>query len=147
MEIGNMIFGNSRGEYPVPRAWQDAFCARLNEMGFDCYGSANEWDETGKFAPELSEMYDKFLVWIDGEEGGRHYKWETDTFVIMPYYWGDDDTIGALPNFVHKPTGFEMTWYKYALRDAYMNQPVTLAELDEMMRACVESIHESGVAE
>lgn len=141
MELGNLIFGNSRGEYPVPREWQDSFCERLAEMGFSGYGFPNEWDDDGRFAPELSERYDKFLVEIDGEDG-RHHKWETDLFVLMPYYWGDDDAIAELPNFVYKPLGFELSWYKYALRSAYMNQLVTLAQLDDMLRACIESIRE-----
>lgn len=147
MELGNMGFGNSRGEYPVPRAWQDAFCARLNEMGFDCYGIANEWDENGKYSPELSKRLDKYLAEVNGKEGGRHHKWETETFVIMPYYWGDDDAICELPNFVFKPTGFGLSWYKYALRDAYMNQPVTFEELDDMLRVCVETIREGWETE
>jgi len=39
MEMGNMIFGNSRGEHPVDRDLQDRFCLLLEELGCDRYGN------------------------------------------------------------------------------------------------------------
>jgi hypothetical protein len=44
------------------------------------------------------------------------------------------------PNFLYKPTGFQIQWYKYPLRDAYMSEPLTLAEFCAMIDKCVASI-------
>lgn len=43
------------------------------------------------------------------------------------------------PNFLYKPTGFSLNWYKYPFRDSYMSQPLKPKQWREMMRACVES--------
>jgi hypothetical protein len=67
-----------------------------------------------------------------GEEGdwcakyGTNY--ENDVFAMRRFYWGDctcsDDTLGhgehcgfSKPNFLFKPTGFRLEWYKYIGRD------------------------------
>lgn len=61
-----------------------------------------------------------------GGENGYGVNYENDTFVMRKQWWGDC-TCGAddknephkpecavvLPNFVHKPTGFTVEWYKY----------------------------------
>lgn len=50
MELGNLLFGNSRGEYEIDREkYQDIFCDFLEEIGFDSYG----------FAPDYLEEYIK----------------------------------------------------------------------------------------
>lgn len=63
MELGNIIFGNSRGEYPLDRG--------------------NGWEE------ELSRLFDSLDKHRDNSwrEYGVHF--ENDTFYTMPYYWGD----------------------------------------------------------
>ena len=63
MELGNMVFGNSRGEYPVPRSdkWEDELF-RLFES----------------YAPERDNSWREY-----GEE------FENDIFSVFPYYWGD----------------------------------------------------------
>jgi hypothetical protein len=43
------------------------------------------------------------------------------------------------PNFLYKPTGFELHWYKYPLRDSYTNQKITLAGFKKIISACIES--------
>ena len=113
MELGNLMFGNSRGKYKVPRdEFQNAFCEFLETIGFDHYGHSpcNE----------------------------DHY--ENDTFLIRPYYWGEDEEIAALSNFVYKPTGLEISWYKYPMRDAYSNQNIDICEFKYILDHCLESI-------
>ena len=44
------------------------------------------------------------------------------------------------PNFLHKPSGFRVNWYKYPLRDSYMSPPIKLARWREVMAECLESI-------
>lgn len=43
------------------------------------------------------------------------------------------------PNFFYKPTGFQIMWYKYPLRDSYMNQNITVDEFKEILTHCTES--------
>lgn len=130
MELGNMAFGNSRGKYPVDRDWQDMFCKHLYEMGFDSRGDID--DE--------NLMKDEIEIPSSVKEEWGNTKFENDTFIIMPYYWGDDDYISGLPNFVYKPTGFSLSWYKYALRDSYMNHNITKQKLEEYMIECKKSL-------
>ena len=46
----------------------------------------------------------------------------------------------ALPNFLFKPTGFELRWYKYPLRDSYSSEPVTKQMLRKMVNECIRSL-------
>lgn len=115
MELGNLIFGNSRGEFKVPRdEYQDLFQEFLERNGFDGYG---------------------------------HYKnkeyFENKTFIIRPYYWGEDEAITQLPNFVYKPMNFEIKWYKYPMRDAYSNQDINIETFKSMLNDCEDSMKEN----
>ena len=118
MELGNAIFGNSRGLYHVePRdQYQDAFCEFLFANGFDGYGY---------------------------KEGHKSREFENETFVIRPYYWGEDDDIAALPNFEFKPTGLQIKWYKYPMRDAYSNMDISVEEMKYILAGCAASMRVS----
>lgn len=129
MELGNFTFGNSRGEYPVDRSWQDAFVTKLYDMEFDSYGLPKK---------EESAYKGEFKV-IKSKAGDSRY-FENEVFMIMPYYWGDDDELSEMPNFIHKASGFHMSWYKYALRDSYMNKEISFVELMDIMEDCKKSI-------
>lgn len=117
MELGNIIFGNSRGEYHVePREeYQNIFHEFLENNGFDGYGYKVKSDDR---------------------------TFENNTFVIRPYYWGDDDDIAVLPNFVYKPMNFEIKWYKYPMRDAYCNIDIDLDIFKQIMKDCEKSLKE-----
>ena len=112
MELGNLMFGNSRGIYHVsPREiYQDIFCDFLKRNGFDYYGYRD----------------------VDHAD----WEFETDKFIIRPYYWGEDEDLADLPNFVYKPTGLEISWYKYPMRDAYSNQDVSPEAFKEILEDC-----------
>ena len=71
MELGNLMFGNSRGTYHVePRMeYQDAFCDFLYRNGWDGH-----------------------VIRRDGSDG----EYENDTFIIRAYYWGEDEAIAEL---------------------------------------------------
>ncbi len=62
MELGNAVFGNSRGTVPVDRNLQEPFYNYLESMGFDGYGNKLDNDE-----------------WV----------FENEVFRVQPYYWGD----------------------------------------------------------
>jgi hypothetical protein len=67
MELGNICFGNSRGDHSVDRDLQTYFCRQLEELGFDHYGVANDLPR--------------------GDRG----QFENEVFWIMPYCWSDCD--------------------------------------------------------
>lgn len=121
MELGNLIFGHSRGQYAIDRAlYEGVFYEFLNKIHFDGYGRP----ETEKLAKELG--YDE--------------KYENDVFVIRPYYWGDDEDEAMKPNFVYKPDNVEISWYKYPLRDAYCSNDLTVEQFKAMLDRCAESM-------
>ena len=71
MELGNMFFGNSRGEFEVNSVKKEDLIHGLIELcGAEPYG---ELDEDSKYYNELT--------------GG----FKNDVFEINPYYWGLDD--------------------------------------------------------
>lgn len=113
MELGNLMFGNSRGEYAVgPRKdYQEPFNRFLNALGLDYHG-----------------------------EDERGYGIDNDVFTIRPYYWGEDEAKAELPNFVYKPTGLEISWYKYPMRDAYSNQDVSVKEFKTILKDCLRHV-------
>ena len=117
MELGNMMFGNSRGKYLVePRKdYQDMFCKFLYAHGWDSYAIRG-----------------------DGFHAIREF--ENDTFILRAYYWGEDDALAKLPNFVYKPTGLEIRWYKYPMRDAYSNQDVNIEDFRMILQDCARSL-------
>lgn len=44
------------------------------------------------------------------------------------------------PNFLHKPSGYGVHWYKYPCRDAYGTQPMSPAGFVEIIGSCIASI-------
>lgn len=122
MELGNLLFGNSRGEFPIfdRENWQDTFWEYFGDY-FDYHAF---YDNAKKDPKHTTDM------------GG----YENDTFVINPYYWGEDDEIAKRPNFIYKPTGLEIQWYKYPLRDAYLNQDISLEEAKKIWADCIKSM-------
>lgn len=115
MELGNLLFGHSRGNFQVDRdEWQDTFCTFLERNGFDYYG----------YKEDSSERY-----------------FENDVFAVRPYYWGADEEEMALPNFEYKPTAFTISWYKYPMRDAYASHNITTEEFLTILKKCEDSLN------
>ena len=116
MELGNAIFGNSRGTYEVPREeFEDILISFLNELGLGDSGYDGQSDET-------------------------YATFDNEIFTIRPYYWGDNEEIEELPNFVFKPTDFQIQWYKYPLRDSYMNREIDVEQFKEIINECRKSV-------
>lgn len=44
------------------------------------------------------------------------------------------------PNFLYKPTGLRINWYKYPFRDSYMTPKITPAEWKKIMKHCTDSV-------
>lgn len=114
IELGNLLFGNSRGNFVIERdEWQDPFVEFLQRNGFDMYG-----------------YYER----------GSERCFENDTFVIRPYYWGEDEEIAVLPNFEFKPTGFTISWYKYPMRNAFASHDIGIGTFLEILHECEKSM-------
>lgn len=107
-------------KFEVPRGeFQEFFVEWLFDNGFDGYGYIEDSDNKNKT-----------------ERGG----FENSIFIINPYYWGDDENIMLEPNFVFKPLGLEIRWYKYPMRSAYSNMEISLDDIKEIMKSCTESM-------
>ena len=120
MELGNLLFGNSRGNFHMPReGWQHDFVEFLYDCGFDGYGY--------------------YLL----DESAEYF--ENDVFIVRPYYWGEDEQIAELPNFVYKPTNITISWYKYPLRDSYISHNISQEELRAVLNACRQSVGVNAV--
>jgi hypothetical protein len=126
MELGNAIFGNSRGSYPI--------------------------EERGGMEKLFIPLVNYVCLLVDHKDywGGYIPEFKNDTFEIRGYYWGDcdceedhvDDCPCVLPNFVHKKTGLELSWYKYPFRDSYSNLPLTEELMSKIVEDCIESLKE-----
>ena len=138
MEIGNLLFGNSRGNFPVERGdFQQAFWDFLESCGFDSYGHIED-DELEK---NLQTVMGDVVKNINNEDYTEHmHFFENDVFIIRPYWWGESQNIAELSNFEFKPTNYQLKWYKYPLRDSYANQELTLEQFKEMLEKCKQSI-------
>ena len=67
---------------------------------------------------------------------------EDDTICIRPYDWGgDDDPVRASrPNFLFKPSGFNMEWYKYPWRSPEMSENLSLGDIRRIWRLCIDHL-------
>lgn len=80
-----------------------------------------------------------------GGSFGYGVDYENDTFAMRRFYWGecgcdDEHKPGCpamLPNFLHKPTGFAVRWYKYIGRD---NQVEGECDLAAVLNECAASL-------
>lgn len=128
MELGNLIFGNSRGRYSFPdRDLVDCieWVGLSSILEIDSYGIIQ--DDNCCFK---------------NKRGGITSK----TLEINPYYWGECDC-GAkeeekhkdtcslcIPNFIYYPENFTISWYKYPFRDSYMNKDLSPDEIKEIFK-------------
>lgn len=47
------------------------------------------------------------------------------------------------PNFLYKPTGYSIQWYKYPLRDSYASDAISLVAFRAMVDKCIKSLGET----
>lgn len=75
--------------------------------------------------------------------GNNGHDYENDTFMVRSYNWGLDDESDAKNeyHFWHKPSGFKLQWYKYPLRDPYVNMDISHEQFLDILRDCTNSIH------
>lgn len=139
MEIGNLLFGHSRGVCPVDRMpFERLYSGIFNEL-LDIVNCDNYGHYMGKNKAFLSHL------------GG----FQCDLFEINPYWWGEcdcgcDEEAGeyhkdncalVIPNFRYKLDNgeeFSIRWYKYPFRDSYSNMPITRELFSHIMKNCIE---------
>ena len=148
MELGNILWGNSRGKYPVPRdEWQDKFCEFLEECGFDSYGHIEDDKLEAYIETKVSSLANKdiyseesTLVKENPEYRPHLHYFDNGVFMLNPYYWGDADDLAEMCNFKYYPTNYELCWYKYPLRDAWANKELTFDDFCDLIDKCRESL-------
>lgn len=143
IEMGNLIFGNSRGEFCVSRdKWEEYFLKFLTQCGFDSYGHINDEEIERLYC--VTDYVPEQKILDDGTKYTEHiHLFSNDTFELRPYYWGDNEVLAKKPNFIYKPSNIEISWYKYPLRDAYSNKQLTLDELYTILKECAKSLNKT----
>lgn len=134
MEIGNLMYGNSRGRYAFPdRALADSksWTGLLDSVHADEYGNL------------LRAGWENDNIVRDAY-GGVSFRMPDGTilFEIFPYYWGEDEKLQERNNFVYKPGTegeFAIDWYQYPFRDAYMSKPASKTMLKRMFEECTQA--------
>lgn len=119
MELGNMFFGCSRGEFPVERdiGYEGLLYVLYEKLGIEDYDRYEN---------------DVFVL--------RPYYWgECDCDANEGEYHKKDCSL-IQPNFHHKPSGLKIKWYKHPFRDSYSNQEITLVSFFEIIHSCLQSI-------
>lgn len=213
MELGNALFGNSRGEYPIPRSvgFEEQFIRLVNFYAPDnCapgYGpefenatfkvmpyywgdctceyedKENVWDEnnhhtntcyqtlvnnelvkrgwiydaeTNFYNPPVNMCYDvvkdiKYSVmqrhcaklglsYPDGCAVHCTCDYEDNWVAFVEENNHSENCLIVQPNFLYKPTGFTIDWYKYVFRDSYASCPTTLELFTTMINTCIASL-------
>lgn len=92
-----------------------------------------EWQQLVELTGSDAYMYTNSQT-CKNEFGG----YENEVFSITPYNWNDEGT--NRPNFLHKPTGFAMQWYKYPFRGTFMTDALSVDEISNIFCNCVNSI-------
>lgn len=63
-------------------------------------------------------------------------------------YWQNlgghkDECRFVQPNFLYKPTGFRMNWYKYPFRDSYMSEEISGEQWADILKHCIDAALQS----
>lgn len=102
---------------------------------FDARFMFDEHDE------RFSEVFHKLVVMLPRGACGEGILYENGTFLVRGYCWDPDDVDNfRKPNFVHKPSGFEIGWYKHPLRAASSNMDISFERFSNIIDECVKSI-------
>lgn len=144
MELGNAIFGNSRGKYEFldrelenSRSWKDLM-RTLQADSYGCLDTQYYDEKLDKYVERDNGLTaNEFGGYVCRDEGGEV------VFEIFPYYWLNDEKLKEKPNFVYRPgTDKEISikWYKYPFRDAYVMQPVSKPMLKRAWEDCTNEL-------
>lgn len=112
----------------------EGFVPELGQMMFGTPNVAGnhdaEWARHGLYS--ISEA-------LGNERPGYACDFENDVFEMHPYWWGDEDAPEAeRPNFRHKASGLEISWYKYIGRG--MSGPERPSNWPQIVADCISSV-------
>lgn len=121
MELGNMLFGSSRGNFPIDRqgGWEEELYRLSDATGFCFYGD--------RIKNSIFEIFPYY--WGNCTCGMEKLEKERT-----------EDCMYNKPNFTYFPTNLTISWYKYPLRDAYISQDISLEEFSKIIDACIRSL-------
>ena len=77
---------------------------------------------------------------VDVPTGNNGSEYKTDVFEMYAYYWGDEDSLCARPNF--KCGDFEVRWYKYLGRGMSMNREIDANGFFAIIDKCLACVRE-----
>ena len=107
----------------------------LDLCNCDSYGicAFNKNSEKGKFVNERCGFScELFEI--------NPYCWEDCTCGVTDLYSEVEEHSGDCPfvhhNFIYRPTGFYIDWYKYSFRSSDMNQNLTIREIEDIFDKC-----------
>ena len=106
------------------------------------------WEAAPLYAIALLEYIDRELCrvyWNINQQDmnspfdntGETY--ENDIFKVEAYSW--DDEIEQEYNFLYKPTGMKIRWYKYLGRITEVNKPYESKHYIEMFNNCIKELY------
>lgn len=94
---------------------------------------------------QWGEIFEPLFSALNSDCYGKHF--ENAVFEMHPYCWCDKDDcpqcgqIETQANFLHKPTGLAVRWYKYAFRATETNcKVIRPAELRKIVQECIDSL-------
>jgi hypothetical protein len=118
-ELGQALFGCPTSEFAAPDEWADL----LYSLGELVEASGADYNP----AANTGEVF------------------ENGTFKMRAYWWGDENAPESEePNFLHKPSGLEVRWYKWAGRGTSTNNPE--ADMPAVVKECAASLAGLGHA-
>jgi len=101
-------------------------------MAHGALGGSDDDSPLEKLLREFAILHAQNGEWA--EKYGTDY--EDDIVMMHQYCWCEEETCewcsGDEPNFRYKPTGFEVTWYKYIGRDMKTNISISPKEFQKM---------------
>lgn len=118
------------------RAYCDASARRKRKMIHALKRIFKEWGITKGDSVEVkgNEEWMWEYICTCGRDK-RHHEFNQSRDHVKPceYWWADQ------PNFLHKPSGYGIHWYKYPCRDGFGTQEMNSKRLHEIINECVES--------
>lgn len=145
MELGNLLFGHSRGIYHITdRDVFEHIFQKLLARGFDRYGVLCDEKLERQYCRTKTSQYTNAKIYSSATDNPDYHPhlhcFDNGVFMINPYYWGDAEDLMELPNFVYYPEDIEIRWYKYPFRDAYTNKELSSEKFKEIIDNCLKSL-------
>ena len=127
----NPITDEEYGAVKVPRSWAEIFSVLLERFDLDYHGFPNKQPrnsqitETEKFLICPGYDWDCSCGTEDEENGDMNCEHDENCDLLKP-------------NFLYKPTGFKLYWYKYPMRGSTMLPGITTAQFMEIILDCLK---------